>query len=48
MSGKSGDAAIMFVINGAPTRLEAAVIYGVIRVLNKGTKIACTSVGHIT
>ena len=39
--GRSGDAAAMFVINGALTLLKAACIFGVIRALNKGSKIAC-------
>src|SRR5712692_565130 len=40
-NGKSGDAAAMFVINGALTLLKAAFIFGVIRALRKGSKIAC-------
>ncbi len=39
--GQSGDAAAMFVINGALTLVKAAFIFGVIRALNKGSKIAC-------
>jgi hypothetical protein len=39
--GHSGDAAAMFVINGALTLVKAVFIFGVIRALNKGSKIAC-------
>ena len=39
--GRSGEAAAMFVINGALTLVKAAFIFGVIRALNKGSKIAC-------
>ena len=39
--GHSGDAAAMFVINGALTLVKAAFIFGVIRALNRGSKIAC-------
>ncbi len=38
---QSGGAAAMFVINGALTLVKAAFIFGVIRALNKGSKIAC-------
>jgi CDP-diglyceride synthetase len=39
--GRSGDAAVLFVINGGLTLVKAAFIFGVIRALNKGSKIAC-------
>lgn len=39
--GRSGDAGVLFVINGVLTLVKAAFIFGVIRFLNKGSKIAC-------
>ncbi len=39
--GNSGDAAAVFVINGALTFVKAAFIFGIIRALNRGSKVAC-------
>lgn len=39
--GNSGGAAAVFVINGALTFVKAAFIFGIIRALNKGSKVAC-------
>lgn len=39
--GNSADAGAVFVINGALTLVKAAFIFGVIRALNKGSKVAC-------
>lgn len=39
--GRSGDAGVLFVINGGLTLVKAAFIFGVIRALKKGSKIAC-------
>lgn len=39
--GRSGDAGALFVINSGLTLVKAAFIFGVIRALKKGSKIAC-------
>jgi len=39
--GRSGDAGALFVINSGLTVVKAAFIFGVIRALKKGSKIAC-------
>jgi hypothetical protein len=39
--GDAADAAAAFVINGGLTMVKAAVILGVVRALNKGSKVAC-------
>lgn len=39
--GSSGNAGVVFVLNGALTLVKAALIFGVIRALKKGSKIAC-------
>ena len=39
--GRSGDAGVLFVINGGLTLVKAAFIFGVIRALKKGSRIAC-------
>jgi len=39
--GRSGDAGALFVFNGGLTLVKAAFIFGVIRALKKGSRIAC-------
>src|SRR5437870_7667744 len=39
--GSGGNAGVVFVFNGALTLVKAAFIFGVIRALKKGSKIAC-------
>jgi hypothetical protein len=39
--GSRGNAGVVFVLNGALTLVKAALIFGVIRALKKGSKIAC-------